>query len=400
MLESALTIRALTARAVAAPLARPLRTASGDVPVSPLLLVDVASEEGPAGRAYVFGYTTLTLRALKAFLEDVEEVVRGRAASPAAVYDDLAARFRLMGRQGLVGMALSGLDMALWDLQGRAQERPVVELLGGRAKPVPAYDSFGIVDPAADRAALERSVEQGFRAIKIKIGVGDLAWDVARVAGVREIIGPDVRLMVDYNQSLTAPEALRRIRALARFDLEWVEEPVPAEDLAGHARVRAASPVPIQTGENWWFGHDMAHAPRGRRLRPLHAGPDEDGRRDGLASRHGAGRGGRRARVEPSLHRGQRPRPAGDAVGPLPGVPGPRRRRPRRPAAGGRRRGDRARAGSRHGLGRGGGGPLSGIAAVARPRVALCQEGAGQARRRSRVPRSGSEAFAFRRKSR
>ncbi len=260
MLESALTIRAVTARAVAAPLARPLRTASGDIPVSPLLLVDVVSEEGPAGRAYVFGYTTLTLRALKAFLEDLEEVVRGRPAIPVALYDDLAARFRLMGRQGLVGMALSGLDMALWDMQGRAQRRPVVELLGGRATPMPAYDSYGIVDPVADRAALERSVEQGFHAIKIKIGAGDLAWDVARVGGVREIVGPDVRLMVDYNQSLTAPEALRRIRALARFDLEWVEEPVPAEDLAGHARVRAGSPVPVQTGENWWFGHDMAHA--------------------------------------------------------------------------------------------------------------------------------------------
>ncbi len=142
MLESALTIRALTARAVAAPLARPLRTASGDIPVSPLLLVDVASEEGPAGRAYVFGYTALALRALKAFLDDLEEVVRGRPAVPAALYDELAARFRLMGRQGLVGMALSGLDMALWDLQGRVQRRPVVELLGGRATPVPAYDSL------------------------------------------------------------------------------------------------------------------------------------------------------------------------------------------------------------------------------------------------------------------
>ena len=136
----------------------------------------------------------------------------------------------------------------------------MVELLGGRAAPVAAYDSYGIVDPVADAAALERSVEQGFRAIKIKIGVCDLAWDVANVAGVREIVGPDVRLMVDYNQALTAPEAVRRIRELARFDLEWVEEPVPAEDLAGHARVRAGSPVPIQTGENWWFGHDMAHA--------------------------------------------------------------------------------------------------------------------------------------------
>jgi mandelate racemase len=157
-------------------------------------------------------------------------------------------------------MALSGLDMALWDMQGRAQNRPVVELLGGQATPVPAYDSFGVVDPVADGDALRRSVEQGFRAVKIKIGVGDLAWDIANVAGVRDIIGQDVRLMVDYNQSLTATEAVRRIDALARFDLAWIEEPVPAEDLAGHARVRAGSRVPIQTGENWWFGHDMAHA--------------------------------------------------------------------------------------------------------------------------------------------
>ena len=260
MSESTLTIRSLTARAVAAPLARPLRTASGDVPVSPLLLIDVASEEGPAGRAYVFGYTTLVLRALKAFVDDLAEVLRGRPARPAAVAGELAARFRLMGRQGLVGMALSGLDMALWDMRGRALQRPVVELLGGEAAPVPAYDSYGIVDPVADAPALERSVEQGFRAIKVKVGAGDLDWDVRNLAGVREVIGPDVRLMIDYNQSLTAPEALRRIRALARFDLEWVEEPVPAEDLAGHARVRAGSPAPIQTGENWWFGHDVAHA--------------------------------------------------------------------------------------------------------------------------------------------
>ena len=260
MSESDLTIRSLTARAVAAPLARPLRTASGDVPVSPLLLLDVASEEGPVGRAYIFGYTTLVLRALKAFVDDLGEVLQGRPARPAAVTDELAARFRLMGRQGLVGMALSGLDMALWDMRGRALERPVVELLGGDAAPVPAYDSYGIVDPVADAPALEQSVEQGFRAIKVKVGVADLDWDVENLAGVRDVIGPDVRLMIDFNQSLTAPEALRRIRALARFGLEWVEEPVPAEDLAGHARVREGSPVPIQTGENWWFGHDMAHA--------------------------------------------------------------------------------------------------------------------------------------------
>ena len=260
MSETAPAIRSIIARAVAAPLSRPLRTASGSIPNAPLLLLDVESDAGVTGRAWIFGYTTLTLRALAAFLDDLEEVVKGQPAAPTALYKDLEARFRLMGRQGLVGMALSGLDMALWDLQGRALGRPVVELLGGRVVPVPAYGSYGVVDPVADRAALEGSLEKGFRAIKIKIGVGDLAWDLDNVAGVREVVGPEVRLMVDYNQSLSAPEALRRIAALERFDLTWVEEPVPAEDLAGHARVRAGSAIPIQTGENWWFGPDMAHA--------------------------------------------------------------------------------------------------------------------------------------------
>jgi len=260
MSELNLTIRNLKTRVVAAPLARPLRTASGEIPVSPLLLIDVETEEGPVGRAYAFGYTTLSLRALKAFLDDLASIVEGQIAHPVRLYDDQVARFRLMGRQGLVGMALSGLDMALWDLRGQALGASVVELLGGSAVPVPAYDSYGVVNPVADRHALETSVEQGFRAIKIKIGVSDAAWDVNNVARVREVIGPNTRLMVDYNQSLTAPEAVRRLEALERFDLTWVEEPVAAEDLAGHARVREASRTPVQTGENWWFGHDMAHA--------------------------------------------------------------------------------------------------------------------------------------------
>ena len=128
MSDPALTIRTLRTRAVAAPLARPLRTASGTIPESPLLLIDVASDQGPVGRAYIFAYTTLTLRALKSFLDDLAEVVTGQPAHPASMYDHLVGRFRLMGRQGLVGMALSGLDMALWDMQGRAQ-KPT----GGRA---------------------------------------------------------------------------------------------------------------------------------------------------------------------------------------------------------------------------------------------------------------------------
>jgi mandelate racemase len=121
-----------------------------------------------------------------------------------------------------------------------------------------AYDSFGVLDLKADGPAIARSVENGFRGIKIKLGDGDVEKDVATVAEVRKLIGPEIALMVDYNQSLAPVEALSRIERLAEHDIHWVEEPVPAEDVDGHARVRAGSPARIQTGENWWFPRDMA----------------------------------------------------------------------------------------------------------------------------------------------
>jgi mandelate racemase len=258
------TIRALTARCVEAPLARPLRTASGEIPGAPLVLIDVLTEEGITGRAYVFGYTPLTLAPIARFLENLNDALKGKSIGPVERASEFEGRFRLLGRQGLVGMALSGLDMALWDALGRTRNVAVVGLLGGEAAGgaagVPAYDSYGAIDPVADRRALEASLARGFRAIKIKLGLGDLRQDTEIAGAVREIIGPDVALMVDYNQSLDVPEAVRRIRRLAKYDIAWIEEPVPAEDIAGHARVRAASPVPIQTGENWWFPLDMAKA--------------------------------------------------------------------------------------------------------------------------------------------
>ena len=254
------TIRSVTATAVDAPIGRPIRSAVGLIATAPLVLIDVATEDGVEGRAYVFGYTPMTLAPLTAIVTELAECLRGKAVAPQAHTAAFERRFRSLGRDGLLGMALSGLDMALWDALGRAQGLPVVALLGGEPRPLKAYDSYGVIDPVADRTVLERSVERGFRGIKVKLGDGDLNHDVATVAGVRDVIGAEIALMVDYSQALTADEALRRIDALAGYDLAWVEEPVPAEDLAGHAEVRNASPVPVQTGEHWWFAPDMAKA--------------------------------------------------------------------------------------------------------------------------------------------
>lgn len=254
------TITGLKSRAVIAPLKRPVRTAVGTLPSAPLVLIDVETDQEVTGRAYVFGYTPATLKAIVAFLSELEESLTGQALAPAEQARFYESRFRLLGRQGLVGMALSGLDMALWDGLGQAAGLPVVSLLGGAPRALPAYDSYGVVDPREDRQDLENSLKQGFKAIKIKIGDGDLARDIATVSGVREILGPGIELMVDFNQSRSVPDAIRRIDALSKFDLAWVEEPVPAEDFAGHAKVRAASTPPIQSGENWWYPQDMAKA--------------------------------------------------------------------------------------------------------------------------------------------
>ena len=255
-----LTIRDIRARAVDVPLERPIRTAVGTILSAPLVLVDVVTNEGVVGRSYLFTYLAAVQAPLVRLLEGLGHETSGKPVVPIERMRDFDRRFRLLGWQGLVGMAVSGLDMAFWDAIGKSVGLPVAGLLGGGPRPLPAYDSYGIVDPIEDEKMIVRSVGAGFRAIKIKIGGGDLARDVATVKAIRQMIGPEVALMVDYNQSLNPVEAERRIDRLAEYDLHWVEEPVAAEDIHGHAKVRAVSKVPVQTGENWWFPRDMAKA--------------------------------------------------------------------------------------------------------------------------------------------
>jgi len=253
-------IRSIKARAVVAPIARPVRNAFGVIEAAPLVLIDVATDQGVTGRSYIFGYSNITLRPLVLLIEDIGRQLEGKAVAPFDLMKAMDAKFRLLGWQGLVGMAVSGLDMAFWDVLGRLAGKPLVELLGGSARPIRAYDSYGAVDPVADAHALRRSQQQGFRGIKIKGGEGDAANDERVVKGVRALLGPDTELMIDFNQSLDPAEAKRRIARLAPYGLTWVEEPVPQENLIGHAEVRDASPIPIQAGENWWFPRGFAEA--------------------------------------------------------------------------------------------------------------------------------------------
>ena len=133
MNASSLTIAEVAARAVVAPLKRPVRTAVGTIPAAPLVLIDLRTREGVVGRSYLFGYTPLALAPLVRLVESIGEELKGQPVVPVERQAALDRRFRLLGWQGLVGMAVAGLDMALWDALGHAAGWPVARLLGGEA---------------------------------------------------------------------------------------------------------------------------------------------------------------------------------------------------------------------------------------------------------------------------
>src|SRR6185312_4630741 len=180
MSKSTPAIKSVKARAVVTPMARPLRNAFGVIDVAPLLLIDVATDQGITGRSYLFAYSKVTL---KPFVHLIEDIGRDLVGKPVAPYDLMAAmdaKFRLLGTQGLVGMAISGLDMAFWDILGKAAGKGVVELLGGSAKPVRCYDSYGALEVSTDERAVRQSLDLGFKGIKTKGGDGDAANDERR----------------------------------------------------------------------------------------------------------------------------------------------------------------------------------------------------------------------------
>ena len=155
---------------------------------------------------------------------------------------------------------MAGIDMSAWDALAKAREVPLVRLLGGEAREIPAYNSCGLGTIGAERAAREAEelVAPGFGAVKVRLGYPELEEDVEVVRAIRRSVGEDVVLMSDYNQSLSVAEARRRAAALDGEGLYWMEEPTRADDYSGHARIQHRTKTPIQIGENWWGPRDMA----------------------------------------------------------------------------------------------------------------------------------------------
>ena len=158
-----------------------------------------------------------------------------------------------VGRGGIAVLAVAATDIAIWDLKSKAANLPLHKLLGGARDRVPVYNTDGgWLNHSIEQLVEEtkRIVDAGFRGTKIKVGKEDAAEDAERIAAVREVLGPNRTLMADANERFTAAEAIRRARMWEPCNLFWFEEPLPAEDILGHASLKAHTAIPIAIGES------------------------------------------------------------------------------------------------------------------------------------------------------
>jgi mandelate racemase len=247
-------MRSATTRGVLVPLTFALGTSAAVVRSVPLLLLDVATNLGVIGRCYVFCYTPSGARAIAGHIAEAVEIAGDQDAAPGRLMPLLARRFALLGVTGPVRMALSALDIALWDALAASWGQPLAVALGGTRRSIPAYDSrgLGLMQPSrlADEAE-KLLADRGLRAVKLRLGYPTLAEDLRALRAVRARIPSDAEIMVDFNQALTVTEAISRGRALQAEGIAWLEEPIRHDDYRGAARLARALDVPLQMGENF-----------------------------------------------------------------------------------------------------------------------------------------------------
>jgi L-alanine-DL-glutamate epimerase-like enolase superfamily enzyme len=243
------TITSLSARPIVAALSRPW---GADVPSITVIEVTIGTSVGHIGHG--FSWTpSIGAASVTAMLEnDIRDFALGREADASALWPELWKHLHEAGSGGVTTIAMAGIDLALWDLRGRVAGQSVTELIGAKRASAEVYGSgVNLHYPLTELVAqAERWVARGFNAVKVKVGKPDVAEDVDRIAAVREVIGPDRRLMIDANQRWNLERATAALDALGGFDLAWIEEPLLADDLPAHAELRRRIDIPIAIGEN------------------------------------------------------------------------------------------------------------------------------------------------------
>jgi L-alanine-DL-glutamate epimerase-like enolase superfamily enzyme len=237
------------------PLQRPIRIATREVHGREFVLAFVKAADGSQGTGYTYAGTVGGSMVQTAVDDVLKPLLLGGDAD--LIEQHWAAMFQhglLVGRRGALLRAISAVDIALWDLAARRAGAPLFRLLGGFQAEVPAYASGGYYMEGKGTAGLaqemERYLRAGFKDVKIKVGGVPIEEDVARVKAARDALGPGVRLALDANNAYkSVAEAIRAARAFEPYDIWWFEEPLPPDNIPGHAELASAVSIPVATGE-------------------------------------------------------------------------------------------------------------------------------------------------------
>jgi L-alanine-DL-glutamate epimerase-like enolase superfamily enzyme len=228
-----------------------------------LVTATVSLADGSEGTGYTYtggkgGH------AIKAMIEhDIAPFLIGRDATQIdALYDGMLWHIHYVGRGGIASFAISAIDIALWDLRGKREQRPLWQMAGGAGRTAKAYRGGIDLNFTLEQllASVDGYLAAGYTAVKIKVGKDNLAEDVERVAAVRNRIGPDITFMVDANYALDVPRAIEAARAFAPYDLLWFEEPIIPDDYVGYAAIADAVGIPLAMGENLHIVEEFGHA--------------------------------------------------------------------------------------------------------------------------------------------
>jgi mandelate racemase len=256
-------IKSIRVRAVSAPIRRPLQTSVGTVSSAALLLIDLQTDAAVTGRSYLFGIGKHNLAPIAKLLEAMAEMVKGDEVSPFDLERKLRAKYALLGVHNIVLFAIAGIDCAAWDARAQALDQPLVRVLGGTPRPIPAYNSNGLgLLPLKElpKAATDL-LKGGFTAVKLRLGRPKASDDLEALRTVKKALGPDVTLMTDFNQGLSVAEAIRRGHLIdEEGGVHWIEEPIRADDFQGCNSLRREIKTPIQIGENFMGAEQMAQA--------------------------------------------------------------------------------------------------------------------------------------------
>jgi L-alanine-DL-glutamate epimerase-like enolase superfamily enzyme len=241
----------------------PVRDAIQTLPGIGTVMVKVTSDDGVSGAGEIyFGRIDKGLEALKTIIEtELKPLVLGSELMYIRqTYENMIRETDYHGSFGISTLGISAIDTALWDCLGKTLQVPCWQLWGGCNTTLPAYANVGWLNYSESKIQqeVEKAMNRGYRSIKIKIGYPTLREDLKRIKAVREVIGDEVILMIDANQSLTVGEAIMRGRVFEDLGCYWFEEPIPAHDVEGYRKIANELKIQLATGENLFSPAEFA----------------------------------------------------------------------------------------------------------------------------------------------